>query len=125
MDYSRIMFFVFGIFFLAMAGFMIVAGVMANSAPPSMSYITLAMAVMSFCIGYLYSQFSQKDERMKLIRQKGMFASFVAMMIYLIVFNIGLQIDFITLTANELIHILTTLMICTVFISFVVYSKIY
>jgi hypothetical protein len=124
MDYSRKAFFIFGIFFLCMSGFMIFVGIMANSEPPSGSYMLLALAVMSFSLSYLYPQFKQKDERMKLIRQKGMFASFFAMMLYLIFFNIGLQFDFFILTANELIHILSTLLICTVFLSFVVYSKI-
>ncbi|MFS0646869.1 permease [Siminovitchia sp. 179-K 8D1 HS] len=125
MDYSRISFFVLGIFFSVMGGFMICASFMTNSVPSSMVYIQLAMAIMSFCLSYLYPQFRQKDERMKLIRQKGMLASFVALMIYLFVFNIGLQFDFFILTANELIHILTALIISTVFISLVVYSKIY
>jgi hypothetical protein len=124
MDYSRKAFFIFGIFFLCMSGFMIFVGIMADSTPPSGSYMLLALAVMSFSLSYLYPQFKQKDERMKLIRQKGMFASFFAVMLYLIFFNIGLQFEFFTLTANELIHILSTLLICTVFLSFVVYSKI-
>ncbi len=125
MNYSRITFFILGVFFLAMSGFMIFVGIMADSVPPSGSYMVLAMAVMSFCLSYLYPQFKQKDERMKLIRQKGMFASFFAMMVYLIIFNVGLQFDYFKLTANEVIHLLSTLIICTVFISFVVYSKIY
>jgi hypothetical protein len=125
MDYSRIAFLILGILFSVQTGFMIFAGVMANSAPPSMSYITLALAIMSFCLSYLYPQFRQKDERMKLIRQKGTLASFFAMMIYIMILNLGIQLDFFILTANELIQILTVLMISTLFISFVVYSKIY
>lgn len=124
MNYSRISFFILGMIFSIMTGLMISVGIMANSAPPSMTYIQLAMAVMCFCLSYLYPQFRQKDERMRLIRQKGTLASFFAMMIYLLVFNVGLQFDFFILTASELIHLLTTLMICTVFISFVVYSKL-
>ncbi|MFB6466777.1 permease [Cytobacillus sp. Hz8] len=125
MGNSRVLFIVFGILFSVMSAFTIFVGIMAKSAPAPMAYMTLAMAVMSFCLAYLYPQFKQKDERMRLIRQKGMFASFVAMMIYLIILNIGIQLDFFILTANELIQILTVLMISTLFISFVVYSKIY
>lgn len=125
MGSSRLFYLIAGILFSIMSGFTFFVGIMAKSAPAPMSYMTLAMAVMSFCLAYLYPQFKQKDERMRLIRQKGMFASFVAMTIYLIVFNIGIQLDFFILTANELIQILTVLMISTVFISFVVYSKIY
>ncbi|WP_449538906.1 permease [Ferdinandcohnia sp. Marseille-Q9671] len=125
MDTSRISFFVLGILFTIMGGFMIFAGLMADAAPPSIAYMQLGMAVMSFCLSYLYPQFKQKDERMRLIRQKGMFASFVTVMLYLIVFNLALQFDLFVLTAIELLHILTTLIISTVFIAFVVYSKIY
>lgn len=125
MGNSRVLFIVFGILFSVMSAFTILIGIMAKSAPAPMAYMTFAMAVMSFCLAYLYPQFKQKDERMRLIRQKGMFASFVAMMIYLIILNIGIQLDFFILTANELIQILTVLMISTLFISFVVYSKIY
>ena len=124
-DRSQITFFIFGVFFLAMSGFIVFAGMMADSAPPSTTYIMFGMAVMSFCLSYLYPQFKQKDERMKLIREKGMFASFFAMMVYLIFFNLGLQLDLIFLSASDVINILSTLMICTVFLSFVVYSRIY
>ncbi|MEC1375867.1 permease [Heyndrickxia oleronia] len=125
MHYSRIPFFILGMLFLMMAGFLILASIKANTAPSTMIFIQLAMAIMSFCLSYLYPQFKQKDERMKLIRQKGMFASFVAMLIYLIVFNMGTQFDFIILTANEMLHLLSALLISTLFISFVIYSKIY
>ena len=125
MHYSRIPFFILGMLFLMMAGFLILASIKANAAPSTMIFIQLAMAIMSFCISYLYPQFKQKDERMRLIRQKGMFASFIAMLIYLIVFNMGIQFDFIILTANEMLHLLSALLISTLFISFVIYSKIY
>lgn len=122
---EQITFLVFGIFFLSMSGFLAFVGVMAESAPPSTTFILVGMAVMCFCLSYLYPQFKQKDERMKLIREKGMFASFFAMMVYFIVFNLGLQLELIQLSAGAVVHILSTLMICTVFLSFVVYSKIY
>ncbi|MCS0670359.1 permease [Cytobacillus firmus] len=108
-----------------MSGFIIYSGVMADSAPPFESYIMIGMTVMCFCPSYLYPQFKQKDERMKLIREKGMFVSFFAMMMYLIAFNLGLKLDLILLTASEAINILSTLLICTLFLSFVIYSKIY
>ncbi|RFB15358.1 permease [Bacillus sp. HNG] len=121
----RISYLVLGILFSVMTGFVVFVGIMAKSTPAPMAYMTLAMAVMSFCLAYLYPQFKQKDERMKLIREKGMFASFVAMIFYLIVFNIGLQFEFFVFSAAQLINIITALLICTVFISFVIYSKIY
>jgi uncharacterized membrane protein YobD (UPF0266 family) len=125
LEYYKRFFFTFGVLFLCLIGFILFASVMADSAPPSGSYILVAMAVMSFCLSYLYPQFKQKDERMRLIRQKGMFATFIAMMGYFIFFTIGLQTEIFLLSAIELVQILTALVITTVFVSFVVYSKIY
>lgn len=109
---SRKTFLVMGILFTLMGGFV-----------GSMTYIVLAMAYMSFCLSYLFPQFKENDERVKLIKQKGMFASFIAFMLYLILFQIGIQLGWVNLSALQLLHILSTLMICTVFSSFVIYSK--
>ncbi len=121
----RVTYVILGILFTLMSGFVIFVGIMAKSTPAPMVYITMAMAVMSFCMAHLYPHFKQKDERMKLIREKGMFASYFAIIFYLLIFNIGIQFELLALTAAQLINILTALIICTVFISFVVYSKIY
>jgi hypothetical protein len=122
---EQITFLIFGIFFLGMSGFLAFAGMMADSAPPSTTFIMAGMTVMCFCLSYLYPQYKQKDERMKLIREKGMFASFFAMMVYFILMNLGLQLELIELSASAVVHILSTLMISTVFLSFVIFSKIY
>lgn len=121
----RLLFVIFGIFFFAIGGFIIFVGIMAKSSPAPMAYSSLSMGVMSFCMSYLYPQFKEKDERMKLIREKGMFFSLIAMMVYFILFLTGIQFEVISLTTLELLNILISLMICTVFLSFVVYSKIY
>lgn len=76
-------------------------------------------------MAYLYPQWVQKDERMKLIRQKGMFFSMTALMLYLIVFMILLGFEIVSLPALEVIYILTALLISTFFLSFVIYSIIY
>ncbi|WP_018665420.1 hypothetical protein [Heyndrickxia acidiproducens] len=125
MGNSRLALIVLGFLFTVMSAFTMFVGIMAKSAPAPIAYMTLAMAVMSFCVAYLYPQFKQNDERTRLIRQKGIFASFFATIIYLIIFNIGIQFGLFELTASGLINILTALIILTVFISFVVYSKIY
>lgn len=118
-------FLIFGIFFILTSGFIVFTAIIANSNPPGMVFLTFAMAVMCFCLSYLHPQFIQKDERMNLIRQKGMLASFVAMFEYFIIFLAALQFDFISMSADYLSQIFAGLMICTVFISFVIYSKIY
>ncbi|WP_080848334.1 permease [Cytobacillus gottheilii] len=120
---SRKTYFVMGIFFTIIGGFVGFAGIMADSAPISITYILLAMAYMSFCLSYLFPQFKENDERVKLIKQKGMFASFLAIMLYLILFQFSLQLGWLEVSALQMLHILATLMICTVFSSFVIYSK--
>ncbi|PGO34139.1 permease [Bacillus cereus] len=125
MNYSQKYFVIMGIIFLIMSGTMILAGIMTHSAPPIPTYTVLAMAIMCFCLSYLHPQFKEKDERMKLIRYKGMFFSFFALTAYYLLFSIGLNLKVITLSAVELLNILMALTMSTVFISFVVLSKRY
>ncbi|CUB10204.1 hypothetical protein BN2127_JRS1_01989 [Bacillus cereus] len=125
MNYSQKYFVIMGIIFLFMSGFMILTGVMTHSSPPEATYPLLGMTIMSFCLSYLHPQFKEKDERMKLIRYKGMFFSFFALTAYYLLFSIGLNLKIITLSATELLNILMALTMSTVFISFVVLAKRY
>ncbi|EOP28131.1 MULTISPECIES: hypothetical protein [Bacillus] len=125
MNDSQKYFVIMGIIFLIMSGFRILAGIMTHSAPPSPTYTLLAMMIMCFCLSYLHPQFKEKDERMKLIRYKGMFFSFFALTAYYLLFSIGLNLKVMTLSAVELLHILMALTMSTVFISFVVLAKRY
>ncbi|MGE7890652.1 permease [Bacillus cereus] len=125
MNYSQKYFVIMGIIFLFMSGFMILTGIMTHSAPPAITYPLLGMMIMSFCLSYLHPQFKEKDERMKLIRYKGMFFSFFALTAYYLLFSIGLNLKILTLSATELLNILMALTMSTVFISFVVLSKRY
>lgn len=125
MKYYRVLFLFLGIFNLVIGGFMFVAGILAESGPSPISWFFLSMAVMAFSLSYLYPQFTQKDERMKLIRQKATFFSLMAMLVYLGAFGILLSFGIIAVSASEIIYILSALLICTLFLSFVVYSKIY
>ncbi|MFD2680418.1 permease [Bacillus seohaeanensis] len=114
-----------GILFTLLGGFYVFVAMMAQDKPTSSVYITGSMAVMSFCLSYLSPQFKQKDERMKLIRQKGMFFSYFAILSYYIIFSTLLQFEIISITALELVNILIALTISTVFLSFVIVSKRY
>ncbi|PIB49115.1 permease, partial [Pseudomonas sp. 2995-1] len=86
-------------------------------------YILFSMGVMSLCMGYLSPQFRQQDERSKIIRQKGIFYSYFAIIFYFIIFTTLLQFDIIYLTAVDVLYILMSLIIATVFVSFVIVSK--
>ncbi|HFK1719054.1 TPA: permease [Bacillus cereus] len=125
MNYSQKYFVIMGIIFLFMSGFMILTGIMTHSAPPAITYPLLGMMIMSFCLSYLHPQFKEKDERMKLIRYKGMFVTFCALTAYYLLFSIGLNLKILTLSATELLNILMALTMSTVFISFVVLAKRY
>ncbi|MGD6890177.1 permease [Bacillus mobilis] len=125
MNYSQKYFVIMGIIFLFMSGFMILTGIMTHSAPPAPTYTVLAMMIMCFCLSYLHPQFKEKDERMKLIRYKGMFFSFFALSAYYLIFSFCLNLKILTLSATELLNILMALTMSTVFISFVVLSKRY
>lgn len=122
---GRKIYFFLGIWFTILAGFIGFATIMAEGGKPANALIFVAMAVMSYCLSYLYPHFKENDERVKWIKQKGMFASFIALFAYFILFQLGIQFDFFFLSALELLQVLSTLMICTVFLSFVIYSKIY
>lgn len=108
-----------------MGGFLLFAAFMANSAPLPATYIILSMAVMTFCLSYLYPQFVQKDERMQLIRQKGMLFTFFAFLFYSFALNSLLEFNIINLTASDAITILTALMISTLFTSWVFLARRY
>ncbi|CAM4011944.1 permease [Bacillus wiedmannii] len=125
MNYSQKYFLIMGIIFFIMSGTMVLAGIMTHSAPPAPTYTVLTMMIMCFCLSYLHPQFKEKDERMKLIRYKGMFFSFFALTAYYLLFSFGLNLHVITLSAVELLNILMALTMSTVFISFVVLSKRY
>ncbi|MEC2795027.1 permease [Bacillus thuringiensis] len=125
MNYSQKYFVIMGIIFLFMSGFMILTGIMTHSAPPAITCPLLGMMIMSFCLSYLHPQFKEKDERMKLIRYKGMFVTFFALTVYYLLFSIGLNLKILTLSATELLNILMALTMSTVFISFVVLAKRY
>ena len=98
---------------------------MSKSAPLSETYTLLSMAVMSFCLSYLSPQFSQKDERIRMIREKSMFFSGFAFLIYSFALTTALGFNLISLSAIEAINILIALMISTIFISMVVLARRY
>ncbi|ANU25535.1 permease [Planococcus versutus] len=122
---NRALFTIFGSFFTLIGGFLLIAAIMTKSAPNSETYTLLSLAVMSFCLSYLAPQYGQKDERIRMIREKGMFFSGLAFLIYSFLLTTTLSLDLIFLTAIEAINVLIALMISTLFISMVVLAKRY
>ncbi|MFC1283995.1 hypothetical protein [Bacillus paralicheniformis] len=107
--------------------FIFLAKMIFGLAAGSISLMELLMfgtlAFLSFAGGYLYPQFKQKDERSQHIRQKGMQYSMIALSVYLLVLIIGMQMGFITLTGIDVIRILVSLQIITVFSSWIILSR--
>ncbi|MGX1724877.1 hypothetical protein, partial [Bacillus haynesii] len=107
--------------------FVFLAKMIFGLAAGSISVIELLMfgtlAFLSFAGGYLYPQFKQKDERSQHIRQKGMQYSMIALSVYLLVLIIGMQMGFITLAGIDVIRILVSLQIITVFSSWIILSR--
>ncbi|WP_239549034.1 permease [Scopulibacillus daqui] len=108
-----------------MSGIEIMSSMMVKEMPPSQSYIFFALAIMGFCLSYLFPQFKQNDERTKLIRQKGMYISYFAILIYCLILSFLIESGFLDLSAMQVLDIIVSLMIITVFLSWVVLSKIY
>lgn len=121
----RIAFSALGSLFFLMGGFLVIAAFMTQSAPLSETYTILSMSVMAFCLSYLYPQFVQKDERMQLIRQKGMFFTFFTFLFYSFTLNLLVEFEVAQLTASEVLNILTALMISTLFTSWVFLARRY
>ncbi|MGP9040097.1 permease [Cytobacillus kochii] len=124
MEGSRKIFIVIGSFYLIISLFLLTVSILAKAL--TMTFLMpLAMAIMCYCLGYLYPEWKQKDERMRLIRTKGLSASFFALLLYYFVFSGLLQFSVISITAMQLLNLLGALMIITVFLSFVIFAKIY
>ncbi|KGP91626.1 permease [Pontibacillus chungwhensis BH030062] len=125
MDYYPKIFIIMGSLFGVMGAFFITAGVSANSTLLPQTYTVLSMAVLSYSMSFLYPQFKQKDERMKLIRQKAMFYSFTAMMVYISLLLLGLELNVISLNVVDALTILISLNISTLFLTMVFLAKKY
>ncbi|MGG3914154.1 permease [Rossellomorea vietnamensis] len=92
---------------------------------PFIALTPLSLTVMSFCMHYLYPQFKDKDERMRMIREKGIFYSYFALLTFFIILMPTLGLGVIEITALNLMYVIASLTIMTVFISMVIMAKIY
>lgn len=122
---SRLRYIIIGFLLLIESGYLFYGGMIDNFSLSSGMVTVFALSVMSLSLGYLYPQFKKKDERMKLIREKGMFYSYFLLMFYFFVFATLLHFNIISLTAYTVVTILASLTIITFFLSMVILSKIY
>ncbi|CAI9396753.1 permease [Niallia sp. Sow4_A1] len=121
---SRLGYIVIGFLLLIESGYFLYGG-MTGDFPLSPTYaLILALSVMFLSLGYLHPQFKNKDERMKVIREKGMFYSYFIIMFYFFLFIILIHFQVISISAMGIVLILAALTIMTVFLSMVVLSLI-
>lgn len=122
---SRLGYLIIGFLLLIESGYLFYGGMIDDFSLSPIIIMVFALSVMFLSLGYLHPQFKKKDERMKLIREKGMFYSYFVLMLYFFLFATLLHFNIISLTAYSVVIILASLVIITVFLSMVILSKIY
>ena len=120
---GKIFFITSGIIFLLFSFLIIWSSISTDSFFIGHELIFIGAAVMCFCLAKLYPQISKKDVRSKRIRQRGLFVSCFFILIYMAIFTFLFQLKIIALNGYQIISLLTTLSIITIFSSFVVMSK--
>lgn len=118
-------FYIIGCLFVFIFGVRLVLSTMTNSVSLIELLMWGALAFLGFAGGYLYPQFKNEDERVKLIKQKGMYFSGIALLIYFVISIVLIQYNIISLTTIEILRILMPLAIITIFGSWIVLSKKY
>ncbi|QHA90713.1 permease [Bacillus sp. N1-1] len=114
---------VFGVFFALNALLLLSVGIGTGNEPIPASYMLMSMSIMTFCLSYLQPQFKAKDERSRMIREKGMFYSYFAVLGYIMVFLFLLQFNIVTISAVTVLSVLAAMLISTVFVSMVIVAK--
>lgn len=122
---SRRSFVIVGFIFIFIVSVRIILGIITDSLSLIEILMWGSLAYLSFAAGYLYPQFKNKDERTQLIRQKGMYYSLFAVLIYFIAIMLGNRFEIFDLEQIEIIQILIPLTIITIFSSWIILSKRY
>ena len=120
--FGQRLYIVFGFVFLLFSVIFSIASITTGVFPVGQELVTFGMSVMAFCLAYLYPQFKENDERSKLIREKGMFYSYFIIMGFLIIISGLFQFNVINLNGIQTVFLIQTLIIITVFLSFVIIS---
>lgn len=122
-QYGRGLYILFGSIFLLFSLLLSLAPITTGTFPIGQELVMFSISVVAFCLAYLYPQFKENDERSKLIRQKGMFYSYFIIIGYLMIMSGLFQFNIIYLNGIQTLYVIQTLIIITVFLSFVVLSK--
>ena len=120
---SRSAFMVLGFLFLAYAALFLSASISTGVFPVGQDILLLGISVMGFRNAYLYPHFQANDERSRVIREKGLFYSFFVIIGILVLFMTLFQFTSLELDGYQTVSVIATLLMVTVFTSFVVVSK--
>lgn len=121
--HGRGLYSVFGFVFLIFSLIFSIASITTGVFPVGQELVLFSISVVAFCLAYLYPQFKDNDERSKLIREKGMFYSYFIIIGFLMIMSGLFQFKVINLNGIQTLYVIQTLIIITVFLSFVVLSK--
>ncbi|NBI28842.1 permease [Chengkuizengella marina] len=122
---TRLWYTILGLLLLIESGYLFYGGMIDEFSLSPTTALIFALSVNFLSLSYLHPQFKKKDERMKVIQEKGMFYSYFILLFYFFMFITLLQFNIIYLTAIGVVTILGALTIMTFSLSMVVFSKIY
>lgn len=95
----------------------------AGRFPIGHDVILFGVSIMAFCNAYLIPHFEAKDERSRVIREKGMYYSYFVLLGLLLILMVLFQFTSLNLTGFQTVSVIVSLLMITVFSSFVVVSK--
>lgn len=121
---GRIVFLIVGLLFFLYAILMVFTDLSSNTFSEQ-TVILFSLSIMAFCLSYLYPQFKNSDKRTKKIREKGMGFSFLMVVGYMFIFLLITQFNIFMFSAYEVVSVLLSLSMITIFISFVILSRRY
>lgn len=121
---SRYGYFFIGILLLVESVYLLYGSLNGDFDLSASAALIFAISVMFLSLGYLQPQFKSKDERMKVIREKGMFYSYFLLIAYFLLFIALIHFNIINIAAITVVMILASLTIVTVFLSMVVLSRV-
>ncbi|MFF3100150.1 permease [Viridibacillus arvi] len=124
MKQTKIGYIILGCIFGVLALFMNGVSISVNKFPSSLMLI--AICIMCFCLSYLVQHLTAKDERAKKIRERSIYVNYfiliAVVLLLMIVFN---PISNLHIEAYNLLSIMMTVYISSVFLTMVYYAKKY
>ncbi|MFJ7932636.1 hypothetical protein [Peribacillus sp. NPDC096448] len=114
-----------GLIFLANTALLVTVSISGGGSLKGYEFVMFGISIMAFCNAYIYPQFKDNDERSKRIKEKGMFFSYFFILGYSIIIMGLFQFKVIHIDGYQTICLVASLIIMTVFLSFVVLSKRY